>query len=119
MNDIMHVKLVNGEDIVAFVSSLTESFLQVEYPVRMDRYKETGYQFSKWFPFSVDTKVHTIRADFVLGMSDLEDSVRQNYVMYALSEAKLDREANDQEPIPYPEEYDDIDSETELDPIIH
>lgn len=115
MNEIAHLKLSTGDEIVGFVAAISEDFYTVEYPVLLERYKETGYQFSRWFPFSVNTKSHTIAHDFIISCSDVDESVKQNYIMYALSISK-DTTQNE---IPYPDvDYDEL-VETPDDPIVH
>ena len=114
--DIYHLKLATGDEIVGFIAGVTDDNITIEYPVMLERYKETGYQFSKWFPFSAEVKTHTISKLFVISCSDLEESVKQNYVMYALSIAKSEGHKD----LPYPDQdIDDILDELEEDPTVH
>lgn len=116
-NDIYHLKLSTGDEIVGFVNGTTDDFITIEYPVSIERYKETGYQFSRWFPFSAKTKTHTINRLFVISASDLEESIKHNYIMYALSISKSMGNLGD---IPYPDlDHETIAEESADDEIIH
>lgn len=84
LNDVVHIKLCNGEDLVSFISDTTEDTMTLEHPVALTRYKETGYQFVKWFPFSVNINTHVISTKDIVSFSDVEEAVKHNYILYAV-----------------------------------
>jgi len=111
MNDVAHVKLCNGEDLVSFISDTTDNTMTLEHPVKLSKYKETGYQFVKWFPFSVTTNTHIINKKDILSFSDVEEAVKHNYILYAV-QSRLTK--NTESDLDFSDLEEDIDLDNEI-----
>jgi|TARA_R110000744_G_scaffold28979_2_gene69476 hypothetical protein len=82
--NIRHFKLVNGEDIIAIVSSKNKDNWLVERPVVITNNIVGGYQFSPWFPFS-NTKAHKILMDKIVNSTGIDPDVKESYLNFVLS----------------------------------
>tara|TARA_R110000868_G_scaffold119820_1_gene317901 strand:+ start:55 stop:447 length:393 start_codon:yes stop_codon:yes gene_type:complete len=82
--NIRHFKLVNGEDIIAIVSSKNDDNWLVERPVVITNNILGGYQFSPWFPFS-NTKAHRILMDKIVNSTSIDPDVKVSYLDFVLN----------------------------------
>tara|TARA_B110000285_G_scaffold61784_1_gene71122 strand:- start:458 stop:850 length:393 start_codon:yes stop_codon:yes gene_type:complete len=82
--NIRHFKLVNGEDIIAIVSSKNTDNWLVERPVVITNNILGGYQFSPWFPFS-NTKAHRILMDKIVNSTSIDPDVKESYLDFVLN----------------------------------
>lgn len=88
--DVRHFKLMNGESVVGLVSVNNESNYIIERPVLIEKSMIGTWSFTPWFPFS-ETKSFKIEKDHILQNVPVADSVKYNYVQFALrmSEAHI------------------------------
>jgi hypothetical protein len=82
--NIRNFKLINGDNIIALVSSDNNDNYLLERPVAIYSTMVGGYQFSPWFPFS-DQKRYTIDKHNIIGNSSVINEMKKEYVKYALS----------------------------------
>ena len=82
--NIRNFKLINGDNIIALVSSDNKDNYMVERPISVYSTMIGGYQFSPWFPFS-DQKRYSIDKHNIMGSSSVVDSIKKEYIKYALS----------------------------------
>ena len=82
--NIRNFKLINGDSIIALVSNDNRDNYMVERPVSVYSTMIGGYQFSPWFPFS-DQKRYSIDKHNIMGSSSVVDSIKKEYIKYALS----------------------------------
>jgi|TARA_R110000782_G_C14594872_1_gene390222 hypothetical protein len=82
--NIRHFKLVNGEDIIAIVSSKNKDNWLVERPVVVVNGLLGGYTFTPWFPFS-NTKAHKILMDKIVNSTGIDPDVKESYLNFVLS----------------------------------
>ena len=82
--NIRHFKLVNGEDIIAIVSSKNKDNWLVERPVVVVNGILGGYTFTPWFPFS-NTKAHKILMDKIVNSTGIDPDVKESYLNFVLS----------------------------------
>jgi hypothetical protein len=82
--NIRNFKLINGDNIIALVSSDNPDNYLVERPISVYSTMIGGYQFSPWFPFS-DQKRYSIDKHNIMGSSSVVDSIKKEYIKYALS----------------------------------
>ena len=82
--NIRNFKLINGDNIIALVSNDNRDNYMVERPVSVYSTMIGGYQFSPWFPFS-DQKRYSIDKHNIMGRSSVVDSIKKEYIKYALS----------------------------------
>ena len=79
--NIRHFKLVNGEDIIAIVSSKNKDNWLVERPVVVVNGLLGGYTFTPWFPFS-NTKAHKILMDKIVNSTGIDPDVKESYLNF-------------------------------------
>ena len=82
--NIRNFKLINGDNIIALVSSDNNDNYLLERRVAIYSTMVGGYQFSPWFPFS-DQKRYTIDKHNIIGNSSVINEMKKEYVKYALS----------------------------------
>ena len=85
--NIRNFKLINGDNIIALVSSDNPDNYLVERPISVYSTMIGGYQFSPWFPFS-EQKRYTIDKHNIMTSSSVVDSMKKEYIKYALSAQK-------------------------------
>lgn len=81
--NIRNFKLINGDNIIALVSNDNRDNYMVERPVSVYSTMIGGYQFTPWFPFS-DQKRYSIDKHNIMGSSSVVDSIKKEYIKYAL-----------------------------------
>ncbi len=82
--NIRNFKLINGDNIIALVSSDNNDNYLLERPVAIYSTMIGGYQFTPWFPFS-DQKRYTVDKHNIIGNSSVVNEMKKEYVKYALS----------------------------------
>jgi len=82
--NIRNFKLINGDNIIALVSSDNPENYLVERPVSVYSTMIGGYQFSPWFPFS-EQKRYTIDKHNIMTSSNVVDEIKKEYIKYSLS----------------------------------
>lgn len=82
--NIRNFKLINGDNIIALVSSDNKDNYMVERPISVYSTMLGGYQFSPWFPFS-DQKRYTIYKNNIMVSSNVVEEIKKEYIKYALS----------------------------------
>lgn len=82
--NIRNFKLINGDNIIALVSSDNNDNYLLERPVAIYSTMVGGYQFTPWFPFS-DQKRYTVDKHNIIGNSSVVNEMKKEYVKYALS----------------------------------
>lgn len=116
VNEVVHLKLRNGENIVAFVSGDNETEIQMEFPALLAKV-DGGYQFTKWFPFSVNKHVYHVDKSNVMSWSDVTDDVKHNYILYAVQIGNRSSVSPDEANLDFDEFIEDLDDSEE--PSIH
>ena len=96
--NIRNFKLINGDNIIALVSSNNEHNYMLERPVAVYSTMVGGYQFAPWFPFS-DQKRYTLDKSTIIGDSGVVETIKKEYVKYALSASKAFEPPESQESI--------------------
>lgn len=114
VNDVVHLKLQNGDDLVAFVTESKDDQVRMEFPALLTK-QENGYQFTKWFPFSTSKNVYHVDKSNIMEYSDVSDDVKQNYIMYAVHTTNNKYRPPDEQDLDFDEFIDDL----EEDPKIH
>lgn len=82
--NIRHFKLLNGEQIIALVSSKNEDNILVERPVSIQENVMGGWRFSHWFPFS-DSKMFKINKSNIMNHTEIENSLKGDYVRFVMT----------------------------------
>jgi len=86
--NIRHFKLLNGEQIIALVSSKNEDNVMIERPVSIQENVMGGWRFSHWFPFS-DKKVFKILNSSIMNHSEIENSLKGDYIRFVMTPIPL------------------------------
>ncbi len=82
--NIRNFKLINGDSIIALVSSDNNDNYMVERPVSVHSNIVGGYQLRPWFPFS-DQKRYSIDKHNIVCDSSIIDQMKVEYITYTLS----------------------------------
>ena len=82
--NIRNFKLINGDNIIALVSSDNPDNYLVERPISVYSTMICGYQFSPWFPFS-EQKRYTIDKHNIMTSSSVVEDIKKEYIKYTLS----------------------------------
>lgn len=85
--NIRNFKLINGDNIIALVSNDNRDNYMIERPVSVYSTMIGGYQFTPWFPFS-EQKRYSIDKHNIIDSSSVVDSIKKEYIKYALSAQK-------------------------------
>lgn len=81
--NIRNFRLINGDSVLALVSSNNDDNYLVEKPVAIQPTVIGGYKFSPWFPFT-DQKMFTINKDNIVGESNVATEIKEEYIKYVL-----------------------------------
>ncbi len=85
--NIRNFKLINGDNIIALVSSNNRDNYLIEMPVSVFSTMIGGYQFAPWFPFSKQ-KQYSIDKHNIVGDSSIVEEIKGEYIKYALEKKK-------------------------------
>ena len=86
--NIRHFKLLNGEQIIALVSSKNEDNILIERPVAIQENVMGGWRFSHWFPFS-NKKIFKVMNSSIMNDSEIENSLKGDYIQFVMSPPPL------------------------------
>tara|TARA_B100000287_G_scaffold269715_1_gene253850 strand:+ start:694 stop:1095 length:402 start_codon:yes stop_codon:yes gene_type:complete len=84
---IRHFKLVNGEEIVAFVKDKDDGTFTVERPYVVKNNLIGGFAFLPWFPFS-SQKLFKIKYESILHHVEIDEDIKQEYIKLATGALK-------------------------------
>lgn len=86
--NIRNFKLINGDNILALVSSNNSDNYLLEKPVSIFTTSLGGYIFSSWFPFS-EQKRFTINKQTIVCESNVVEEIKEEYIKYSLKESNV------------------------------
>lgn len=81
--NIRHLKLSNGDDVIALVSVKNDDSFVVERPVLVHMNMMGGFQFIPWMPFS-DAKSFKINKSQIVSHVNIAPDVAEAYIQFAL-----------------------------------
>lgn len=81
--DIRHIKMINGDEIIALVSRNNDDNMLVERPCAVIKNMIGTYNLSPYFPFSSSTLFKFLK-NRVLCSVKVDDSLKQKYLGYVL-----------------------------------
>ena len=81
--NIIHFKLMNGEEIIGLLAVKNEDNLIIERPVRINPSFLGGVQFSAWFPFSESKQFKVLKSSIIQHVP-IAESIKDIYVQFAL-----------------------------------
>ena len=88
--NIRHLKLRNGDDVIALIAVKNDNSFIIERPVLVHINMLGGYQFVPWFPFTESKSVKVDKTQ-VISHVDVVEDVKEAYVQFALSLANYIR----------------------------
>ena len=82
--DIRHIKMINGDEILALINQNNETNMLIERPVRVDSNMIGGYSLTPWFPFTKASlfKIHKNR---IVASVKIDETVQKNYINFVLA----------------------------------
>lgn len=91
--DIRHIKMINGDEILALVNQNNESNYLIERPVLLNQNMLGGYTLSPWFPFT-KASLFKIMKNRIIASVKIDENIQQNYINFVLQknqpEAKIE-----------------------------
>ena len=89
MISVRHFKLLNGEEIVAYVSEKDKlkGTITIERPYLIKNNIIGGYAFLPWFPFA-SQKIFKLGRDQIMYHAEIDNDMKQEYVRLATSYMK-------------------------------
>jgi len=94
--DIRHIKMINGDEILALINQNNENNLLVERPVLVMQNMMGSYQLAPWFPFT-KSSLFKIYKNRIIASVGIDDSVQQQYINFVLQsdqpQAKIESNA--------------------------
>lgn len=80
--DIVYLKLVTGEDIVAYVDVADDEYISIHQPIQFFTYNTTEgavVRSAKWIPFSKETEIVLRARHVILSLKPTKD-IRDYYL---------------------------------------
>jgi hypothetical protein len=91
--DIRHIKMINGDEILALVNQNNENNYLIERPVLLNQNMLGGYTLSPWFPFT-KASLFKIMKNRIIASVKIDENIQQNYINFVLQkdqpEAKIE-----------------------------
>tara|TARA_B100000902_G_scaffold395870_1_gene455413 strand:+ start:2544 stop:2945 length:402 start_codon:yes stop_codon:yes gene_type:complete len=82
--DIRHIKMINGDEILALINQNNPDNYLVERPVLVNQNMLGNYSLTPWFPFT-KSSLFKIFKNRVIASTRIDESVQQNYINFVLS----------------------------------
>ena len=82
--DIRHIKMINGDEILALINQNNETNLLIERPVRVDSNMIGGYSLTPWFPFT-KAYLFKIHKNRIVASVKIDETVQKNYINFVLA----------------------------------
>tara|TARA_B110000908_G_C10222761_1_gene436245 strand:- start:928 stop:1305 length:378 start_codon:yes stop_codon:yes gene_type:complete len=86
--NIRHFKMINGDDVLAFIQHNNDNTYMVETPVLVEFNMMGGFQFTPWFPFS-DQRAYKLDKSQIVGESNVVQSIKESYIKFAMTKRDL------------------------------
>ena len=80
--NIKHFKLTSGDEILGLIAGIEKGMIHIEYPVLIDMVGD-AYMLADYMPTS-KKNIITLYTSHVVAMSDVFDSVKEEYVKYCV-----------------------------------
>lgn len=101
--NIRQIKLVNGDEIIAFVQSVNQDGIVIEKPYKIvSQIGQNGHRmvgfFTEWMSLGKDKSTYTIYPAHIISHEEVENHIKENYIKTVLYERAREDE---------PEEYDE------------
>ena len=81
--DIRHIKMINGDEILALINQNNADNLLIERPVLVNQNMLGSYSLTPWFPFT-KTSLFKIFKNRIVASVKIDASIQQNYINYVL-----------------------------------
>ena len=85
--DIRHIKMINGDEILALINQNNADNLLIERPVLVNQNMLGSYSLTPWFPFT-KTSLFKIFKNRIIASTRIDESVQQNYINFVLRKDK-------------------------------
>lgn len=88
--NIRQFKLVNGDEIIAFISTINSDGIVIEKPYkiissfRADGSTMTGF-FTEWMSLGKHKDTYTIYPAHIISHEEVKDDIKESYIKYVLS----------------------------------
>lgn len=82
--DIRHIKMINGDEILALINQNNADNYLIERPVLVNQNMLGNYSLTPWFPFT-KSSLFKIFKNRVIASTRIDESVQQNYINFVLS----------------------------------
>lgn len=84
--DVQHIKLSDGNEIIAYINSFDSGFLVVERPMNINLVTAANgfdtYFFTKYFPFSKHNVIR-IHSRNIISASEVSNEIKERYIKAA------------------------------------
>lgn len=81
--DIRHIKMINGDEILALINQNNPDNYLIERPVLVNQNMLGNYSLTPWFPFT-KSSLFKIFKNRVIASTRIDESVQQNYINFVL-----------------------------------
>lgn len=81
--DIRHIKMINGDEILALINQNNPDNYLIERPVLVNQNMLGSYSLTPWFPFT-KSSLFKIFKNRVIASTRIDESVQQNYINFVL-----------------------------------
>ena len=82
--DIRHIKMINGDEILALINQNNADNYLIERPVLVNQNMLGNYSLTPWFPFT-KSSLFKIFKNRIIASTKIDESVQQNYINFVLS----------------------------------
>ena len=82
--DIRHIKMINGDEILALINQNNPDNYLIERPVLVNQNMLGNYSLTPWFPFT-KSSLFKIFKNRIIASTKIDESVQQNYINFVLS----------------------------------
>ena len=85
--DIRHIKMINGDEILALINQNNPDNYLIERPVLVNQNMLGNYSLTPWFPFT-KSSLFKIFKNRIIASTRIDESVQQNYINFVLRKDK-------------------------------
>ena len=79
--DIRHIKMINGDEILALINQNNPDNYLIERPVLVNQNMLGSYSLTPWFPFT-KSSLFKIFKNRVIASTRIDESVQQTYINF-------------------------------------